>query len=167
MEKILEPRKVKREKEKMDAESVSEIVKNLENFGGIFSSDQLENVKILDLPVMLIILDNGHWLSLYIDQETLEIMDSAGFTANDGINKHLCRFLCAQSYGKTLTATPQLQQEDSSDCGKYATCFLVFRSLTGQPLTKFAKIFSSDFKANAEIIEEIFQEIKKLAVKFD
>ena len=151
----------------MDAASVNEIVRNLDYFGGIFSSDQLEYVKILDLPVMLVILDDGHWISVFIDKKNLEIMDSAGFLFNKDLNKHLCRFLCAQSFGKRLTATPKLQSDDSSDCGKYATSFVAFRALTGQPLTKFAKIFTSDFKKNSEIIEEIFQEIKKLVLKFD
>ena len=146
----------------MDAESVNDVVKNLKNFGGIFTSDQLENVKILDLPVMLIIFDDGHWISIFIDNTNLEIMDSAGFSATDTINKHLCRFLCAHSYGKKLTATPQLQSEKSADCGKYATSFLFFRATTGQGLTKFAKIFTGDFKKNAEIIDEIFQEIQQL-----
>ena len=161
-QKVLTKRKQKRRRENgMDAKSAEKIVKNLENFGGIFSADQLENVKILDLPVSLLILDDGHWISVFIGERSLEIMDSAGFTTNEKSNKHLLRFLCAHSYGKELTITPQLQKEDSSDCGKYATTFLCVRTVAAVHLKNFAKLFSDDFDENSKIIDEIFATVKQ------
>ena len=148
----------------MDAKSAEKIVKNLENFGGIFSSDQLENVKILDLPVSLLILDGGHWISVFIGDKSLEIMDSAGFTTNQKSNKHLLRFLCAHSYGKELTSTPQLQEEDSSDCGKYAITFLCVRAVAGLHLKNFSKIFSHDFDENSKIIDDLFDTVKQFYI---
>ena len=50
----------------MDAKEAQDILENVPNFGGIFSADQLQNVKILDLPVMLLVLDDGHWISIFI-----------------------------------------------------------------------------------------------------
>ena len=152
---------IRREKG-IDAKSAEEILKNLENFGGIFYADQLENVKILDLPVSLLVLDDGHWISIFIGEKSLEIMDSAGFTTNKKSNKHLLRFLCAHSYGKELTSTPQLQHENSSDCGKYAISFLCARTYTNLQLKDFAKIFSNDFEKNSQIIDDIFDTVKKL-----
>ena len=148
--------------QKMDAEDINTIVKDLPNFGGIFDDFQLENVKILSLPVMLVINSKEHWISIFIGKEILEIMDSSGVIKDKKINQHLCRFLCAQMTGKKFHATPQLQTVDSSDCGKYATSFLTFKALTDQSLQSFASIFSKNFTQNAKIIQEIFYTIKKL-----
>ena len=161
-QKVLTRKKQKRKRENgMDARSAEKILKNLENFGGIFTADQLENVKILDLPVSLLILDGGHWISVFIGEKSLEIMDSAGFTTNEKSNKHLLRFLCAHSYGKELTSTPQLQKENSSDCGKYAVTFLCVRTVAGLHLKNFAKTFSDDFEENAKIINDLFTTVKQ------
>ena len=162
--KIAEAKKqsTKEEKENMDAKSAHDIIKNLENFGGVFTADQLKDVKILGLPVMLLILDSGHWISLYMDEKNLEIMDSEGFMVDESFNKHLCRFLCAHSYGKTLTVTPKLQNESSSDCGKYATSFLFYRAVTGQSLKTFAAMFSKDYEENSQNIEKIYKTIQDI-----
>ena len=161
--KLLRKRKRNEKRENgISAENAEQILKNLANFGGIFYADQLENVKILDLPVSLLILDDCHWISIFIGEKSLEIMDSAGFTTNEDSNKHLLRFLCAHSYGKVLTSTPQLQDENSSDCGKYAISFLCTRNFTNLHLKDFAKIFSNDFELNSEIIDDIFNTIQKL-----
>ena len=146
----------------MDAKSAEKIVGNLENFGGIFSADQLENVKILDLPVSLLVLDNHHWISIFIHKKSLEIMDSAGFTTDESTSKHLLRFLCAHSYGKTITSTPQLQDENSSDCGKYATTFLCAKTYADISLNTFAKLFSDNFDKNSKIINDLFNLVCKL-----
>ena len=145
----------------MDAKSAEKIVGNLENFGGIFSADQLINVKILYLPVSLLVLDNQHWISIYIHKKSLEIMDSAGFTTDECSSKHLLRFLCAHSYGKTVTSTPRLQDENSSDCGKYATTFLCAKTYADISLNSFAKIFSDNYDGNSKIIKDLFNTICK------
>ena len=151
-----------RRKNGISAKSAEEILKNFEHFGGIFYADQLENVKVLDLPVSLLILDDGHWISIFIDERSLEVMDSAGFTTNEKSNKHLLRFLCAHSYGKALTGTPQLQDDNSSDCGKYAISFLCARTFTHLQLKDFAKLFSNDFEKNSKIIGDIFNTVQKI-----
>ena len=159
-QQLLEPRKRREKREKnMDAKEAQDILENVANFGGIFSADQLQNVKILDLPVMLLVLDDGHWISIFISKSSLEIMDSAGFSTDEQSSKHLLRFLCAHSFGKKLTVTPKLQSENSSDCGKYATSFLVVRAVANLSLRKFAKIFSDDFKQNSILINDIFETI--------
>ena len=156
----------KREKKSMDAESIENLVSGLENFGGIFDADQLDRVKILDLPVSLIINNDGHWLSIYIDQKSFEIMDSLGLTACKNIDKKLCRFICAHSYGKHFIATPKIQSDTSKSCGKFATSFLYFRTITSKNLKTFSTIFSQDFAENEKILDEIFQTIQKIHLKF-
>ena len=133
----------------------------LENFGGIFRLKQLQNVKIVSLPISLIILTDEHWISIYITDKTVEIMDSAGFINAVYIPKMLKRFLRVHINNKDLTITPKLQSDTSSACALYATTFLYFRTVTGKSLCEFCKIFTSDKSINCAIIKELFNEIWK------
>lgn len=146
----------------MDAKKINDVLKGLENFGGIYDADQLDNVKILSLPVMIIINSEEHWIGLFVDQENIEIMDSIALINEKKINGSLCRFLCAQIKGKKLTASPKLQSDESSDCGKYAVSFLVYKSLTSNSLKDFLKIFTADCDSNSKNIRKLFQTIQNL-----
>ena len=150
----------------MDAGKIESLVSGLENFGGIFDADQLQNVKILDLPVSLVINYDGHWISVYIDEKNFEIMDSLGLSSNKNIDKNLRRFICAHFRGKQFIATPKLQSNDSIDCGKFAVSFIIFRSLTSQSLKTFSSLFTENFHKNSKIVDEIFQTIQKIMTKF-
>ena len=149
----------------MDAEKIDGVLKGMTNFGGIFDDNQLESVKILSLPVMLIVNCNQHWISLYIDEKVLEVMDSIGLVKDEKVNPHLCRFLCAHMAGKDFVATPKLQRDGSEVCGKFAVSFLVYKSLTQKPLKKFLTVFSRDYSRNSRNISEIFQTILDLVIK--
>ena len=150
----------------MDAESIEDLVKGLENFGGIFDAKQLQNVKILDLPISLIINTHGHWISVYMDETNFEVMDSLGLTADKNLDKNIRRFICAHLRGKRFIATPKLQSDNSSDCGKFSVSFIFYRSITSQSLKNFVSIFSENFAENSKIVEEIFTTIKKILTKF-
>ena len=146
----------------MDAGTVEKYVKNLPHFGGIFYADQLDRVKILSFPVSFIIFENEHWSSLYLDIDSIEIMDSAGLMPSEDINEKLKNFICALMPGKDFLATPQLQSDKSEACGKYSISFLYYRTLTGKDLSQFCEIFSADYAKNEIQIENIFQEIRNL-----
>ena len=150
----------------MDAAKIEAIVKGMENFGGIFDAHQLADVKILDLPISLIVNTGEHWISIYIDKENFEIMDSVGLAAEENFDKHLCRFICAHLYGKKFTATPKLQNDNSSICGKFAVTFIFYRAFTSKSLKAFTSIFSENFEENEKILEEIFKTITKLSTEF-
>lgn len=146
----------------MDAGAVNRLLKNINNFGGIFDVNQLDGVKIFSLPVALVINTSDHWISVYLDNDYLEIMDSSGEICSDSVNMILCRFLCTHSIGKTFISSPQLQADNSSDCGLYAVAFLYFRILTGQSLKVFLKVFGKNFHKNSKIIKKIFVSITAL-----
>ena len=55
------------------------MVKNFDNFGGIFRLSQLSQIKIISLPIAFILLIDEHWISIYITENSVEIMDSSGF----------------------------------------------------------------------------------------
>ena len=150
----------------MDAESVNAVLNGVSNFGGIFDVEQLENVKILSLPVMLIVHDKQHWIAISIDEEKIEIMDSIGQINNRNLNIHLCRFICAHAKGKSLVVTPQLQSKNSEDCGKYVISFIIYKSLTQKSLQNFVSIFTENFRKNSKNISRIFETVKKLIAQF-
>ena len=131
----------------------------LDNFGGIFRLQQLKDIKILSYPVSFIILAYDHWISIYITNETVEIMDSAGFISIEYMHKSLKRFLRVHIREKDLTITPKLQSDDSNACALYATTFLYFRTITDKSLCEFCKIFTSDKSLNCAIIKDLFSEI--------
>ena len=146
----------------MDAEKLNGILKGISNFGGIYDANQLERVKILSLPVMLVINSENHWIGVYLDEHDMEVMDSLGLIKNNNLNRHLCRFLCAHMQGKNFFATPQLQSNDSEDCGKYVISFLIFKAFTQKSLKEFSSVFSSNFEENSQNISTIYKTIKKL-----
>ena len=135
---------------------------NLENFGGIFRLSQLKHVKILSFPVSLIILLDDHWISIYLSNKSIEIMDSAGILNDKYMPKSLRRFLRVHIYSKRFSITPQLQKYGSSVCGKFASVFIYYKTITGRSLCEFSKIFTSDFDINCLIINNIFDHIKLL-----
>ena len=144
----------------MDAENVENAVKCIPEFGGIYRLRQLPHVKILSYPVCLIILSNKHWIGIYMTDATVEIIDSIGLVASDGLDFSLCRFLSAQIFNKQFLITPRLQSDNSEQCGKYAVAFLLFRVLTGKTLCDFCQLFSTNLAKNSDIINDIFQTIK-------
>ena len=150
----------------MNAESVNAVLKGVSNFGGIFDVQQLENVKILSLPVTLIVNDKQHWIAISIDEEKIEIMDSIGQINNENLNIHLCRFLCAHAKGKNFIASPKLQSENSEDCGKYVISFIIYKSLTQKSLRHFLSIFTENFRKNSKNISKIFETVKRLIAQF-
>ena len=147
----------------MDGAEINEVVKSLPDFGGIFDASKLDRLKVLDLPVMLIINIEDHWLGIRLEKNKLEIMDSLGEIKHFAKNKVLCRFICAHLLGKKLIVSPKLQSDNSQDCGKYVLSFLWFSALTGKSLTHFLKSFNSDYTENSKNITEIFETVRKIA----
>ena len=146
----------------MDAGNINDALKGVSNFGGIFDANQLEGVKILSLPVMIVVNSEEHWIGLFLDENKLEIMDSIGLVQNQNLNPNLCRFLCAHMRGKDFFATPKLQTDNSVDCGKYVVSFLIFKALTEKSLKEFSSIFTTNFQQNSKNISKIFKTIETL-----
>ena len=141
----------------ISAGEIEKLTRNLKHFGGIFSVDQLDDLKIVSYPVGIIILDRKHWIAVFIDEKSVEVMDSLGLEA-EKIPVKLCRFLRGQLVGRTLSATPQLQSSGSNCCGLYALCFLFVR-VNNISLCDFVKIFTSDLELNCIIIKYFFNTI--------
>ena len=146
----------------MDANEIERIISGLINFGGIFELHQLKNIKILSYPVSLIINLDAHWISVFISETKLEIMDSLGYFQNENIDKILCELLALHIKHKNFTISPVLQNPNSDTCAKFSICFLFYKTLTGNSLCKFCANFSSDLNSNDDIINEIFETVLKI-----
>jgi len=146
----------------MEAGNVEKIANGLRNFGGVFRLGQLPRVKILSLPVSIIILAYDHWLSVYIDENATEIMDSTGHLGTGGVHRSLRRFLYGHVYNKTFSITPRLQSDESNICALYALSFLYYRTYTNQSLCDFVKLFSTDTAQNCKIIRKIYDTIVQI-----
>lgn len=147
---------------KMQAGEVEKVANNLCDFGGIFQLQQLKYVKIISYPVSFIILAYGHWLGIYLTDQTVEVMDSTGHLGKDGLHTTLKQFLRSHIYNKTFTITPRLQSDQSNICALYTLSFLYYRTFTGRSLCSFSKLFTADTKTNCNIIKKIYETILKL-----
>ena len=133
-------------------------LKGAENFLGVFASDELSNIRIISTPVFLIsnldISDapGSHWLSIRIDQSTIEIFDSLGFDQKLwgkfplGLQKFLSRF----RFSHNFYFSPILQSPQTSDCGFYCVYFILFR--TKLTFSECISHFSSVLTLNHRIL---------------
>ena len=149
----------------MEAVSIEKLVNGLCNFGGIFKLGQLPQVKLISLPVSLIINAYDHWLAVYIDEFSVEIMDSTGYLGTDGLHQTLRRFLNGHIYNKDFKITPRLQADDSNLCGLYAVSFLYYRTTTNQTLCEFCKLFTDNVNKNCQTIKIIYKIIQNIERK--
>ena len=140
----------------MDAESADKFLKPLENYIGVFSPAKLEKIKVVSYPAALLVLTDGHWISFYLTNKSMEIMDSMGYLAKNDISESLRKFITAHSTSKQLSTTPQLQPKDSDLCSLYSICFLYFRSYNCGTLCDFCKLFRPNLARNTEIIRQLF-----------
>ena len=146
----------------MDAESADKFLRPLENFVGVFSPKLLQSIKIVSYPASILVLTDGHWISLYLTNKTLEIMDSMGYLANDDISTNLENFITAHATAKQISTTPQIQTTDSELCSLYAITFLYFRTFECGTLCDFCKLFRPNLSLNSEIILRLFNTIRKI-----
>ena len=163
VEKRLELEREKDENQrKMNAGNVEKLTNSLDNFVGIFDLKKLKNLKIVSYPCSLILLIDEHWISFYLTNETIEIMDSMGYFSSKNIPNVLQIFLSSHLLGKKLISTPQLQSDDSNLCALYSICFLYYRSLSCGSLCDFCKLFSTNLTENCAIISKMFENIKTI-----
>jgi hypothetical protein len=146
----------------MDANEIEKVVSGLINFGGIFKLCQLKKLKIVSYPVSIIVNIDAHWISVFISNNNIEIMDSLGYFDNKNIDKILCELLGLHIKYKNFSISPSLQNPDSDTCAKFAICFLIYKTLTDNSLCKFCQNFSSDLNSNDDIINEIFETVLKI-----
>ena len=135
-------------------------------FLGVFSSNELKRLKILKFPSIFIVniaeeqILTGHWIAIRIDQKSVEIFDSLGFSYNNwGMRSpHLKLFVDKYRVTHKIFSTPVLQPLNSYTCGYYCLFYVLFRkSSSFRALTNF---FSKNLKLNDErVLDAVFRKI--------
>ena len=150
----------------MDAGNVEKEISRLDHFVGIFDIKTLPEIKLVSYPCSLIVLTNEHWISIFMNQNVIEIMDSMGYLATKTFSKYLRIFLSAHLVGKRLITTPQIQSDDSNLCALYSICFLYFRTFKCGNLCDFCQLFTTDLNKNCVIISKLYKNVKRINKSF-
>ena len=153
-------KKEEKEKEKSALSSIDlvSMLKNQDNFIGVFAADELKNLSICKFPAFLVvnIMDRnylqGHWISLRIDRQNIEIFDSLGCEPTNWGHYPLAlfKFLNSYSHSHSFTVSPLLQPAYSHLCGFYCVFYILGRQ--NRTFRKLLKIFSRDLDRNDEIL---------------
>ena len=116
---------------------LNNLLNHTENFLGVFASDEIEKIRILNFPAFLIsnldikTLPGSHWICLRIDKFSIEIFDSLGFDQKlwgkfpSGLQKFLGRY----QFTHKFHISPVFQPESTQDCGFYCVFFVLYRAL--------------------------------------
>ena len=147
---------------------LNNILNGVENFLGVFASDELSEIRIISTPVFIISnLDistspGSHWLCIRIDQNSIEIFDSLGFDRKlwGKFPKGLQNFLSRFRYSHNFYFSPVLQPENTSDCGLYCVYFILFR-----PLFSFSDCVSTFSRLLTRNHSILINKLKSLYIK--
>ena len=127
----------KSKKEPLSSVDLLKILHKRKNFIGIFASDQLSSLCVLNYPVFFITnIDTAagsgsHWIAIKITKNVIEIFDSLGFnpTLWDRYPEKLFNFLNCFSITHRVVISPVLQAPNNHNCGLYSIFFILYRSL--------------------------------------
>ena len=144
----------KAQKEPLNTFDLISLLKKQPNFLGIFSSDQIQKIKIVKFPCFLIVniaeqnIKNGHWIALRIGRNSIELFDSlGGHPSNWGYYPtNLISFLQFYSFSHKFQMCKKLQTDLSQACGLYCVYFILFRN--SKSFTNLLSIFSCDLEQN-------------------
>ena len=148
----------------MNAGNVEKEITELDNFIGIFDISMMPNLKIVSYPCSLIILIQEHWISIFMSNQSIEIMDSMGYCSRENFSDDMRMFLSAHLIGKSLMITPKIQSDDSNLCALYSICFLYFRTFLCGNLCDFCNLFTTDYSANCSIISKMYRNLKRIKI---
>jgi hypothetical protein len=123
------------QKEPLDKNDLLKLIKNIPNFLGVYSSDELSYLSILKYPVSFIVnldtsqLNGSHWLAIYINKRSVEVFDSLGL--NPGLwgsyPLPIFKFLKCYSFSHNFYISPVLQPPNTLTCGLYCVYFITYR----------------------------------------
>ena len=110
----------------LSAEQLEKNLKNVDNFGGIISINDLDRIIINSYPLSLIVYYKMHWIALFIDENNLEVFDSTAEVMNMA-PKSLINFLCNNSQ-KKIKFSSKMQGNQTKLCGLYTLYFILMKS---------------------------------------
>ena len=161
-----EIQKEKAQKEGLDCCKINKFLRDIPNYHGCFSPDELNNLLISSLPIKLILnLENSnregsHWIALRIEKSKIELFDPLGFRLDrwPSIPLPFLHFLQHISYKRKLLISRELQSVQSSLCGFY--CIYYFLAREKFPFRKIVNSFSVSLRKNDKILSDLLYKIK-------
>ena len=141
-------------------------LKNIANFYGCFSYDELQSILIDSLPIKIIVnLDNSsgegsHWLAIRIDKRQVEIFDPLGFNFDrwPHVPFLLISFIKKISFRRRLLISREIQSPNSFLCGFY--CIYYFLARENLPFNSIVNTFSTHLVKNDRILKNLLYKIK-------
>ena len=126
------------------------ILKFVPRFLGVFASDELKHLKIIDYPVSLIanldtsITNGSHWVAIRISSSNIELFDSLGFCPEtwSRFPSQVINFLKTHTTLRKLSISPTFQAPNTHLCGLYCIYFVLYRRIASFSLvcSKFSRI---------------------------
>ena len=151
----------------MDENAINEKLKNVDNYFGTFSLDELPGLRLSIYPSFLIVnLDlrknkGTHWIGIALYNNDINVCDSIGaLIPNNRFPIELVNFLHLLTFKKNLHITKQLQQLSSNLCGKYSIFFIYKMSLTNNYYS-YLSYFCQNLDINDCIINLLYSSIFK------
>ena len=138
---------------------------NKARFYGVYPCDKLPKNELKYLPCSFVVNlspsseSGSHWVGLYIDANKRgNYFDSYGMRPR---NKNIVEFLRTQCKGYSWSKK-EIQSVNSSTCGAYAICFIIFMTTNyGQTTIKFEDLFSNNSFTNDFCIQQTLQNLKQ------
>ena len=144
----------------MDELEINQKLKNVKQYLGTFALDELNEIKIHNLPVFFIVnLDRrqyghgNHWIGIGVYLKTLFICDSlGGLQPDDSFPTELVTFLNHMLRKRKLEMTKQLQPLESDTCGFYCVTF-VKEMAKSNNFNDFLSLFTDNYSNNDLVIK--------------
>ena len=152
----------------MNGRQIDTVLKSFQKsrgvYRGVFSSNLLPLQKKIKVPAAFVVNLSpsyeigSHWIAIYIDNNRIGYyFDSYGLPPNVPKIKRFLQKQCKLFYHSHA----ELQSTNSSVCGAYAICFIVFM-LQNRSLKKFESYFCTNQYINDYCIKKTLDKIKEL-----
>ena len=161
-----EIKKEKKEKAGLSCCKINYFLKNVPNYHGCYSPDQLDHLLIESLPIKFILnldfsnKEGSHWIAVRIDKRSIELFDSLGFRLDKwpSVPNNFFIFLQKMIHNRKLYTSRELQPSDSTLCGFYCIFYFLFREKL--PFRKIVNFFSYSLRKNDKILADLLYKIK-------
>ena len=163
IKKIIE----KTKKEPLTTKDLLYILKNQPNFLGVFSANQIPNIRFTRTFVSFIVnLDNSnergsHWIGIRVNFSKLEIYDSLGFKKRlwGKNSSHFLNYITKMRKTHKIYTTPVIQSPFTLICGLFALICLVLAQF--QSFSDIVKYFRFSRLKNKQLVYLLSNRILK------
>ena len=123
----------KKKKTGISCQEILDLTRNTPNFIGCFEQQTISSLTIAQLPIFFMVLVGkvkGHWISVGLFKDSIEIFDPLGFRIFDwpDIPCSLLSFIHTYSRNRKLVISDKVQSNKSTLCGFYCLVYVFNRN---------------------------------------